>query len=302
MVDEGSQTNRGEVFRGFSSPSFTQTPNIFFDDLMPDLGEAELKVLLYIIRRTWGFSDKQEGDTIALSQLCNGIVTSDGKRLDRGTGLSKSGATKALLSLRTKGIITRIKNRDRLRGDTATTYRLRMLGDPLDAEDEIPEALIRPLSTLVDTPVHAGRHPLSSGDDTRVHPETLPLSTLVDTQKKDIQKKESGNKDFEISKEPTPIFNEERDAISTVMRDFSRELGDLAPVPATVSRAFNIYRDSGVDLDRFLDTLYEARRITQENTGSIRTESPTKLGPKPKVAYFFGVVKDQLGMKKNAGN
>jgi len=108
--------------------------------------------------------------------------------------------------------------------------------------------------------------------------------------------------DFEISKEPTPIFNEDRDAISTVIRDFARELADTAPLPASVSRAYNTYKDSGVGLEQFLDTLYECRRITQENTASIRTESPKKLGPKPKMSYFFSVVEDKLGLEKRVRN
>jgi hypothetical protein len=148
MSDDKQQA---KVFEGFNSPSFTQTPNVLFDELMPDLKEAELKVLLYIVRRTWGFAGKQEGDAISLGQLCNGIITSKGERLDRGTGLSRAGVTKALLSLRKKGIITRIKNRDEARGDLPSTYKLRMLGDPLDIGDDPPEL---PGSTVVDPRVY----------------------------------------------------------------------------------------------------------------------------------------------------
>lgn len=79
-----------------------------------------------------------------------------------------------------------------------------------------------------------------------------------------------------------------------MIRDFARELGDTAPLPSTVSRAVNLYRQSGWTLDPFLDALYEARRITQERTASIKTESPQKLGPKPKVPYFFSVVESLI--------
>ena len=43
------------IFRGFDSPNYTQVPDILFDERMAHLSGAELKVLLYIIRRTFGF-------------------------------------------------------------------------------------------------------------------------------------------------------------------------------------------------------------------------------------------------------
>src|ERR671917_470428 len=42
-------------FKGFLSPRYTQVPNELFDELMVHLSGAELKVLLYVIRRTFGF-------------------------------------------------------------------------------------------------------------------------------------------------------------------------------------------------------------------------------------------------------
>jgi len=63
-------------------PNFTQIPNILLDELLPDLSKGELKVLLYIARRTYGFHKVK--DKISLSQLENGI---DG--YDKGTGLNR---------------------------------------------------------------------------------------------------------------------------------------------------------------------------------------------------------------------
>src|SRR5215213_3594469 len=76
------------AFDGFASPSYTQVPDELFDVLMPSLPDAELRVLLYIVRRTFGF--KRDADAISLSQMVSGIVTRDGRRLDAGTGLSKA--------------------------------------------------------------------------------------------------------------------------------------------------------------------------------------------------------------------
>jgi DnaD/phage-associated family protein len=39
----------------FQSPNYTQTPNDLFDELLPDMGLAELKVMLCIVRHTFGY-------------------------------------------------------------------------------------------------------------------------------------------------------------------------------------------------------------------------------------------------------
>src|SRR4051795_9527229 len=91
-------------FRGFRSPNYTPVPDELFDELLVELSGAELKVLLYIIRRTFGF--KKDSDNISLSQMLNGIETRDGLSLDRGTGLSKKTLLEALRSLEEKNVIT----------------------------------------------------------------------------------------------------------------------------------------------------------------------------------------------------
>ena len=84
-------------FNGFRSPTTTPVPDEVFDDLIADLTGAELKVLLYICRRTFGF--KKDRDSISLNQIANGITTRDDRVLDRGTGLSKRHVQRALKSL-----------------------------------------------------------------------------------------------------------------------------------------------------------------------------------------------------------
>jgi hypothetical protein len=95
-----------EKFAGFRAPYYTQVPDELFDTLMYNMGESELKVLLYIIRRTYGF--KKQQDRISLSQFVKGIVTKDGKILDRGTGLSKPSVEKGLKEGVERGTIKRV--------------------------------------------------------------------------------------------------------------------------------------------------------------------------------------------------
>ena len=99
-------------YKGFPRPNTTPTPDDLFDIFLSTLTHAELKVLLYIIRRTFGF--KKACDRISLKQLCTGIVTKGGKRLDSGTGLSRQGAITTVKSLEKRGLIVveRIRTQD----------------------------------------------------------------------------------------------------------------------------------------------------------------------------------------------
>src|SRR5918911_705131 len=91
-------------FEGFESPNTTPVPDVVFDRLLAKLGEAELKALLYIIRRTFGF--KKDRDPISFNQFLRGITTQDGRVLDEGCGVrDRTTLSSALKSLEAKGII-----------------------------------------------------------------------------------------------------------------------------------------------------------------------------------------------------
>jgi hypothetical protein len=113
-------------FRGFTSPNYTPVPDELFDELLVELSGAELKAVLYIIRRTFGF--KRESDTISLSQMLGGIRTRDGRVLDRGVGLSKKTLLLALRSLEERGIILTERRQSAEKGNEPTAYQLNVLG------------------------------------------------------------------------------------------------------------------------------------------------------------------------------
>src|ERR687894_192365 len=117
-----SNTNGRTPFQGYTNPKYTQIPDLLFDEQLPDLSGAELKVLLYIMRRTFGF--KKDHDNISLNQICRGITTRAGRVLDRGTGLSKSTAQLAIKGLLEKNIVLTTKRVSKEKGNEATTYEL----------------------------------------------------------------------------------------------------------------------------------------------------------------------------------
>jgi DNA-binding MarR family transcriptional regulator len=152
-------------FDGFSNPNFTAVPDEFFDQLVTRLGSAEIRVLLYIIRRTFGF--KKARDSISLSQMVEGIVKKNGTRLDSGTGLKKAAVCRALASLEKRGIIIRTKRFDYSGGAIATSYQLHMSGQEKVANS--------------DTPVYGERQGLSM-DQTRpcLRRETHNIQLTID--------------------------------------------------------------------------------------------------------------------------
>ena len=113
------------LFAGFVSPRYTQTPNDLFDILLAPgyLTESELRVLLYIVRHTFGYA--KDLDAISLTQFTDGIVRADGTRVDWGAGCRRDAAVKAVRNLERKGIITVTRHRDPRQGDMVNVYSLR---------------------------------------------------------------------------------------------------------------------------------------------------------------------------------
>ncbi len=104
-------------------PTTTPLPDEIYDEWAPLLGEAELKVLLYIVRRTLGFGKR--ADAISLTQFLAGIVTRDGRVLDRGCGVkSRPNVVRALKGLEDKGLIRASRAQTAAGDKDATVYAL----------------------------------------------------------------------------------------------------------------------------------------------------------------------------------
>ena len=254
-------------FEGFDAPQYTQVPDALFDVLLPELTESELKVLLYIIRRTFGF--KKNSDTISLKQMVEGIRTRDGRQLDRGAGISKTSAVRGVNGLTDKGIIVVLRNRSVAKGDEPTTYQLRFKGDPVSKSDT------RGSSNLD----NEGGPDLVQAPE----PDLDPQETVVQQRVK--QQTDPSNYSRGLPKE-------EIERIAWTISDLAREFTDTAPAKSSATRAANLYERSGLDLDDFLDLVQVARIRTQRYTGSIT--STNNQGKKTKMAYFFSVLESLL--------
>jgi phage replication O-like protein O len=137
-------TDHQATFPGFQFPNTTQIPNEVFDTLLSHLSGGELKVLLYICRRTFGF--RKDSDSISLTQIAHGITTKAGRVLDQGTGLSKRHVINALKALEKRNIITVTRKVDATGLNEVNTYSLNLLATGGGVETKSPQGVVKPPS------------------------------------------------------------------------------------------------------------------------------------------------------------
>jgi phage replication O-like protein O len=135
-------TDNQATFPGFQFPNTTQIPNEVFDTLMPNLSGGELKVLLYICRRTFGF--RKDSDSISLTQISRGITTKAGRVLDHGTGLCKRHVINALKTLEKKNIIIITRTVDETGLNEVNTYALNMPATGHEGETTVHHGVVQP--------------------------------------------------------------------------------------------------------------------------------------------------------------
>ena len=210
-------------FSGFRSPRYTQVPDEAFDELMAELSPAEFKVMMYIVRRTFGF--KKDCDAISLAQIVHGVRRRDGRVIDRGTGLSKSGVVKAIRGLLQKNVILTATRQSVERGHEATLYRLNLV----DAEAFFPGPEDPRTTPLVHS-VDKGASPLS---------RQAPVHS-VDTQEPAIQ---------------------DTECLSQLAEEFLRSIGYARPSKAKRERATRILKDLTTDDGYSLDELRTACQV-----------------------------------------
>ncbi len=80
-------------------PNTTQVPNILFDHYLSMLNPSELKILLLIIRQTYGWIDKRTGKRKTKDRISH-------SQFKAKTGLCSKIISKAIQNLITKGLLT----------------------------------------------------------------------------------------------------------------------------------------------------------------------------------------------------
>lgn len=126
MEDSVSQS----VFAGFPTPSeaFTRVPNCFIEEEIANINNlAELKIVLYVMRHTWGFQEYDKFKKITLDEFEHGRKRSDGSRMDSGTGLGRTSIKDGLKRAEEHGYLVSQKD-EHDKGRVKKFYWLKMQG------------------------------------------------------------------------------------------------------------------------------------------------------------------------------
>ena len=117
-------------FQGFRIPeqNWFKLPNEWTNITHDMTSLAEMKVVEYVLRHTWGFSEYNRSKHITLDEFENGRKKKDGSRIDRGTGLSQPSITDGVRRAVEHGYLEVQQTGDN--GRIRKLFRLRILGKP----------------------------------------------------------------------------------------------------------------------------------------------------------------------------
>lgn len=118
------------TFGGFDTPSsnYFKLPKEWTDLTSAINTVAEIKVVEYVLKHTWGFQEFGLAKRISINEFMSGRKTRGGERMDKGTGLSKPAVIDGLQKAVAHGLlIEEIDDTDKAR--VRKSYALKMRGD-----------------------------------------------------------------------------------------------------------------------------------------------------------------------------
>jgi hypothetical protein len=280
---------------------------------------AEVKVVEYVLKHTWGYQEFGIAKKITTDEFINGRRRKDGSRMDDGTGLDAKSVRSGLQKAVEHGLIIEEVNDSDL-GRIKKYYLIRMSvesSEEIEAEEgEVDEAEISRQIGKVSPSEQIGK--ISPPDRESFHARggNFRERTEKDTLERYF-KKDTDNSKFEgaqplkengaqtAAEEPAEqgesrsngrdqgtkrVYSQQ---IASVLTDFSRHiLNDPEHTPSNVTRATNLWDKSGLGEEEFVALLYEAKEKTLSHSGSIKKTANGFRGTKNRAPYFFGVLED----------
>ena len=135
-------------FTGFEYPeqNWSKLPHALVARLGTITSLAELKIILYILRHTWGFQEFGTPKRITLDEFQNGRKRRDGSRLDNGVGMSRNSIKDGISRAITDGFIIQTSDgRDAARN--SHEYQLLMVSE-VDSRGSEVDTLPSEVDTL----------------------------------------------------------------------------------------------------------------------------------------------------------
>ncbi len=291
----------------FARPTTTATPDEIFEEWVHVLSHAELLALLYVVRRTLGF--KKDQDSISYTQFLHGIVTREGKVLDRGCGIKSRGTLAAALRrLEERGLIRSVKMQTAA-GDQATTrYALWFVGDDeRDAAANTSGEDVGAGEAEGGTHAEPGWFAHRTTGSARIEPRVVRPSNrqqtveTTNTRQQTVLSKRKGGTHHTDALDSTDSTASTRgltsmattgDSLSLVaaaVADLSDEFGDDAP-QASRTRVANMQRVAGLADADVLPLLDEAAAIARSQTAAITKRG--RGGEIVRMPYLLATLRD----------
>lgn len=156
------------------APNYTQAPNVFFDEVFKTLTEGELRIVLVLVRQTFGWH--KPADRISLSQLAD------------KTGMPKTSVCRSLSTLLAKNLIQKHKfgnpGQERVYYALVVEQEKQELPpiptDGIESEEEMALISNNLYQSLKETPPVSERDP----------PQSLKETHKINSSKETIQKKQ----------------------------------------------------------------------------------------------------------------
>lgn len=138
------------AFEGFVRPTknYFPMPNVWIEVCAQITNLAELKVIQYVLRHTWGYQEYGKAKAITVDEFMYGRKRQNGTRMDRGTGLKSDRSVKDGLkaAIQHGYLVCEVDDTDRAR--IKKSYALKMVAQP---EDEIHTPATRVVDTTPQT-------------------------------------------------------------------------------------------------------------------------------------------------------
>lgn len=193
-------------FDGFVAPTknFFHMPNEWIDICAEIDNLAELKVIQYVLRHTWGYQEFGITKAITVEEFMNGRKRNDGTRIDKGTGLKSDRSVKDGIkaALAHGYLICEVDATDKAR--IKKSYALKMLSPDCGGVDTTPQ---EEENRQVETTPQTGRNYPSSGQKLPLGGAKSTPRSEKDTLERHFRKtpeKESENHATEKSQSATP--------------------------------------------------------------------------------------------------
>src|SRR5256884_3975456 len=140
------QSLSGHTFEGFNKPeaNFFRLPNEWTDITAPITSLAELKLVEYVLKHTWGYSEFDMVKKITTDGFMYGRKKKDGSRIDTGTGLSKPSVIAGLKSAVKHGLLEEETDEsDKARIKKYYKLKIRTPIEENEPEDKDPHADVK---------------------------------------------------------------------------------------------------------------------------------------------------------------